>query len=88
MTIATSQHSERLNDSNSIVVSVETANGVWYNRVGYIDGFEPSWYIPALIVSYAGSFVLALICLVVLTQKKIQKKLLYKFDKKLDLVEQ
>lgn len=78
VTIATSRHSNLLDNTNSVEVSVETANGVWYNRVGYVNGFEPSWYLPALVCSYVGSFVLSLICLVVLTQKTIQKKLLYK----------
>lgn len=48
--LAKSPRSHLLNNDNSIVVETESLHGTWANRVGSINGWEPSWY-PAAVAT-------------------------------------
>mmetsp|Transcript_11703 Transcript_11703/g.17643 ORF Transcript_11703/g.17643 Transcript_11703/m.17643 type:complete len:741 (-) Transcript_11703:268-2490(-) len=76
--IAQSDNAHLLDDSNSEVVPIKTPNGIWMNRVGYPEGYTPSWYGPAIIGVAFSSFIIALMFAVILVEKQLHTKLLYK----------
>ena len=46
--LAKSENSHLLDDTNSIVVETESLHGIWENRVGIPDGWEPEWWWSAV----------------------------------------
>ncbi len=48
--LAKSANSALLNDENSIIVETESLHGIWSNKVGNVDGWQPSWYPAAVAV--------------------------------------
>jgi hypothetical protein len=59
--LANSKSSDQLTPDNSIVVETESLHGTWANRVGYVDGWEPSWYPVSVAIVVIMSLVLALL---------------------------
>ena len=76
--IAESPNCNLLNDENSIVVSVQTSNGQWDNRVGSLKGWEPNWYPMAVAFVTICALLSSLLTAGVLVQRLLHKKLLYK----------
>jgi len=57
--LAKSEHADKLNDENSIVVTTNSLHGEWQNKVGSLDGWEPAWFPGAIAGIVLASFVLA-----------------------------
>ncbi|EED89210.1 predicted protein [Thalassiosira pseudonana CCMP1335] len=76
--LAESSNSKLLDDSNSVVIETETMNGVWQNRVGTVNGWEPAWYLPAIIGVAVASFLFALLTASTLVKGELHRNLLYK----------
>lgn len=57
--LARSERSDLLSTENSIVVETESMHGTWANKVGSVQGFEPSWYPVAVAMVVLLSFLFA-----------------------------
>jgi len=78
ITIATSKYGAFLTDENSVVRTVQTVNGEWTNRVGYIDGYEPDWYDAAVVGVAVLAAIMAIMLGIILVERKLHKMLLFK----------
>lgn len=58
-TLAKSDLSHLLSPENSISIETKSLHGVWANKVGMVDGWEPSWYPAAVAVVVLLSFLFA-----------------------------
>ena len=62
--LAQSPNSHLLDDTNSIIIETESLHGIWQNRVGIPEGWEPEWWSGAvasvIIVAVLLSFLTAL----------------------------
>eukprot|EP00804_Cyclotella_cryptica_P029732 CCRYP_015206-RA/>CCRYP_015206-RA protein AED:0.12 eAED:0.12 QI:301/0.92/0.93/1/0.85/0.8/15/353/1031 len=76
--LAKSANSSLLNDENSIVVETDSLQGIWSNRVGSVNGWQPSWYPAAVAVVVSISLLFAFLTASMLAERQLHRDLLYK----------
>jgi hypothetical protein len=57
--LAKSANAALLNDENSIIVETDSLHGIWSNKVGIVEGWQPSWYEAAVAVVVLVSLLFA-----------------------------
>ena len=78
VTIAQSNRSSHLDDTNSVTVPIKNTDNDWALTVGYTSGYEAPWNVWACVVVVLGALLASLAVMLTLVEKKRHELLLYR----------